>query len=452
MSAGRIAALRDADACIAHFNRDFVAKQPQRPSNSNVGHDDDDTFEVVSFDPKDFATRPLYAREEIVDWACRGEVTMIVSQPSVGPPALCLLLALAIVANRPDIIGEKELSYTGDVYYVCGERGDALDRRWEALLDQHGLREAELPHHLHIIKARPGKVFKFLRSEGIRGGNVDLTKQGAKIVDRIKANGNVAAIILDTAASLFEVSENDNGDMGAAYSLLNSIAAQTEAAVLISHHMTKAAGDGSAGDLMAARGGSAAPAAVSTSVNLTKLGKDAPLPPHIRDRTIQMAFTKTSETGSGSRRRYFRKSGHRIRTVDKRDGTPRPTTAVVPTPENITMGWGDPASEANLHNVLVAVQDAGAKGSPYRVRGAKVGPSGAAELAKQFEAEADDVQGTFNVLYGDKLIGQEQSEPSGKNGRTHKVWIITAAGELAIQAGLERRAVADAASEDEAAD
>jgi hypothetical protein len=388
---------------------------------------------LVSFAP-DAAEETLYARETINAYFCRGETTLVLAQPATGKTGLAITLTMAITANRPDLVGEKEFGNLGAVIYVSGEGGGgAIRRRRKGWLIRHKLEGATFPHE-PMFYEQPG--FKLVRSADGRGGHIQFTEDANDLsaeIERLRAGGiEVCLVLFDTMNACFDgVPENSNEAVGAAFGLIEQFSTKHDVAVGVFHHMPKTAGrSGGGGDMASSRGASAAYAAARNVITLTELAdeKKAKLPRNERDHVVQLDGAKCNE-GLWAPRQYFLRDSATLMVTDKRRDiiVPQPVPVIVPYKANF--GW-KPDGENERLEVMAALAAAMAAGTPLRTRGDKRSETQKAAdvLAERFGEPTKLVSETITALQAEGLIEIADSAPNAK-GDTYKAWLLSEAGE-----------------------
>lgn len=171
----------------------------------------------------DLLTQHQSQREVVIDGLLRlGEVMNVIASPKVGKSWLVLLLALC-VANGVAWLGRR----------VTKGRVLLLDNELHPETFAYRLRKVSEATGL----STDGIDFLSLRGQSMDLATLDtLTRSGRGI-----ASGCYSLVLLDALYRMLPAgtSENDNAAMTAVYNLADSIAASTNAAVGIVHHMSK---------------------------------------------------------------------------------------------------------------------------------------------------------------------------------------------------------------------
>lgn len=177
------------------------------------------------------ATAKQFAIEQIAPLA---EVTLFTGPGSSGKSLLGQQLATAAAA------GQKCLGLGVQpgpaIYLTCEDDADQLHWRQQHLCDAMGVPMATLAGKLHLISLR-GALDTHLCTFASDG---TLERQPAynRIEDMIRATG-AKLVFLDNVAHLFTGNENDRGQVTRFINLLNKLAGNTGAAILLIAHPNK---------------------------------------------------------------------------------------------------------------------------------------------------------------------------------------------------------------------
>lgn len=177
------------------------------------------------------ATAKQFAIEQIAPLA---EVTLFTGPGSAGKSLLAQQLATAAVA------GQKCLGLGVQpgpaIYLTCEDDTDQLHWRQQHLCEAAGVSMASLAGKLHLISLR-GVLDSHLCTFGTDG---TLERQPAyhRLEEMIKATG-AKLVFLDNVAHLFTGNENDRGQVTRFINLLNRLAGNTGAAILLIAHPNK---------------------------------------------------------------------------------------------------------------------------------------------------------------------------------------------------------------------
>lgn len=175
-----------------------------------------------------------------------GTVGALVAPGATGKSFLALQAAMSIACSVAggDLVGLRP-RHTGRVVYLAGEDPPpALINRLHAI-------------GRHLPANARAAIAEQLTLEPIMGErmNVMERRQLARVVERCAGS---RLVILDTLSRIHQLDENSNSDMARLIATLEHVAAQTGAAVLFIHHVSKgSARDGQADQQQAARGASA---------------------------------------------------------------------------------------------------------------------------------------------------------------------------------------------------
>lgn len=371
--------------------------------------DNDNTSDTFALIPlgRNASTAPLRERPRINPLLTRGEVTGLAAQGGGGKGALMLALALSIAAGKPELFGDnKPFKYAGDILIVSNEdAAEDLEKRRAGWLKHHSVDPGALTHEPYVVGV---PNFKAVEATGL---GVVLTESMDRLAGTIKAQRkagrDVCAVVLDTLNTVLAgIEENDNGMLGSAAVLLTTWAKQNNVAVLVLHHMPKAAGQtGGAGDAGALRGASALKDGLRNVVTLTKVDDKitARLPPPDRGRVFQLNGAKNNH-GNPDWSRFYRRQIVEIEVVDAEGREGREEVPVM-VPYTLNIGWAADSSNARIAVLsrLIAAEDAG---TPMRVRQYGETKGAADRIAVAEDAKAKDIQKTLELLEAGGFVVQ----------------------------------------------
>lgn len=175
-----------------------------------------------------------------------GTVGALVAPGATGKSFLALQAAMSIACSVAggDLVGLRP-RHTGRVVYLAGEDPPpALINRLHAI-------------GRHLPANARAAIAEQLTLEPIMGErmNVMERRQLARVIERCAGS---RLVILDTLSRIHQLDENSNSDMARLIATLEHVAAQTGAALLFIHHVSKgSAREGQADQQQAARGASA---------------------------------------------------------------------------------------------------------------------------------------------------------------------------------------------------
>lgn len=175
-----------------------------------------------------------------------GTVGALVAPGATGKSFWALQAAMAVACGVPggDLLG-LEPAAAGKVVYLAGEDPEpALLRRAHAI-------------GRHLTADAREEIAMNLQLLPVMGLRLDVMKS-SHLHSLIQLCSGARLVVLDTLSRVHGLDENSNGDMARLVSQLEHIAAQTGAAVLYLHHVSKgSAREGQADQQQAARGASA---------------------------------------------------------------------------------------------------------------------------------------------------------------------------------------------------
>lgn len=188
-----------------------------------------------------------------------GRLSLLIGESGIGKSTLALTAAASFASGRK-LLSPFAPNGGGRVLFLSGEDdAPVLRKRLEALEDAHGVKVPR--DRLHFVD----HVSPIIAVDGAGATHVTpawtaLRKKGA----------NYELVVIDPFVSWLEaVNENDAGTMGRLAENLKSLAAETGAAVLVSHHTSKHAALSL--EQGAARGSGALTAAARWVANLARV-------------------------------------------------------------------------------------------------------------------------------------------------------------------------------------
>ena len=178
--------------------------------------------------------KPQAKRFAIERLAPLAEVTLFTGPGSAGKSLLGQQLATAAAAGLP-CLGLAVISGPA-IYLTCEDDADQLHWRQAHISDSMGAPMASLAGRLHLISLRGELDNPLMVDHG--QGRLSPSPSYKRLVDTIRATGSKLAI-LDNVAHLFTGNENDRGDVTRFVNLLNRLAGETGAAILLLGHPPK---------------------------------------------------------------------------------------------------------------------------------------------------------------------------------------------------------------------
>lgn len=163
-----------------------------------------------------------------------GEVTTLNGPGSAGKSLLGQQIATCAAAGLP-CLGLQVIP-TAALYLTCEDDADQLHYRQERLCEALRVPMASLAGKLHLASLR-GALGNELATFG-HDGKMTPTAAFERLVRSINATGAKLAI-LDNVAHLFAGNENDRADVTRFINLLNKLAGETGAAIILLGHPNK---------------------------------------------------------------------------------------------------------------------------------------------------------------------------------------------------------------------
>jgi RecA-family ATPase len=165
-----------------------------------------------------------------------GEVTLFTGPGSAGKSLLAQQLCTVSAAGIGSCLGLDMIAAPA-VYATCEDDPAELHWRQSHICEAVGVPMASLAGKLHLVSLR-GELDNALGTEDEKG-NYAPSPTYHRLVATIKATGSKLAV-LDNVAHLFTGNENDRGEVTRFVNLLNRLARDTGAAILLIGHPPKA--------------------------------------------------------------------------------------------------------------------------------------------------------------------------------------------------------------------
>lgn len=194
------------------------------------------TKELEWLDLKALAGTTARPKEFIIPRiAPAGEVTLFNGPGSVGKSLLCQQLASAMAAGVPTL--GLELQKAPAIYVTCEDDADQLHFRQERIAEALGVDLEQFDGWLLLLslKGADGNALAYRAPDG----RLIAAPLYFKLRAKMQATGAKVAF-LDNLAHLFTGNENDRADVTAFVNLLNRLAGETNAAVILLGHPNKA--------------------------------------------------------------------------------------------------------------------------------------------------------------------------------------------------------------------
>lgn len=165
-----------------------------------------------------------------------GEVTMLFGPGSGGKSLLGQQMATAAAAGLGQCLG-LAINETPAIYLTCEDDAQELHWRQERLCEAAALSLPELHGKLHLVSLR-GELGNEL-AQFASDGRMTVTGTFARLSRTIR-EVSAKLTILDNVAHLFTGNENDRADVTRFVNLLNRLAGETGAAIILIGHPNKA--------------------------------------------------------------------------------------------------------------------------------------------------------------------------------------------------------------------
>lgn len=163
------------------------------------------------------------------------EVTLFTGAGAVGKSLLAQQFATALAAGLPTL--GLDLRQCPAIYLTCEDDADQLHWRQVHIAKALGVSLADLSSALHLISLRgePDNALAHFRSDG----RIVPAPLFARLFAFIRSS-SARLVALDNVAHLFAGNENDRGQVTAFVNLLNRMAGESGAAILLLGHPNKA--------------------------------------------------------------------------------------------------------------------------------------------------------------------------------------------------------------------
>lgn len=177
-------------------------------------------------------TQPPERRFIVDGWLARGTAALLVGEDGIGKSLLAQQLATCVAAGRP-FLG-MNVEQAAALYLTCEDDDDELWRRQRAINTSLGLPIDAAPAMLSSLVGVTGVDLGFYDQNGA----FQLSEVAKGIVSVAKSRG-AGLIVLDNLAHLFPGNENVRRDVAQFCAMLDRIAIDADATVLVLGHPSK---------------------------------------------------------------------------------------------------------------------------------------------------------------------------------------------------------------------
>lgn len=219
---------------------------------------------ITPFDPA-----ALPKREWVLErFLARGYLTGLVAPPGAGKTTLEIMMAIALAAGRPDILGWKFCVRQRVFLWNQEDEAVELKRRLAAVMLAFEISWDDLS-----VDGRPmlligsGVEAPLLIAKRAESGRLTASKEHAELIDLLRRE-EIGVAMFDPFVELHQAEENDNVEIAAVGRAFRAIAVKAHCAVLLSHHTRKppsGESTGHAGNMDSARG-------AGSLVGVTRMG------------------------------------------------------------------------------------------------------------------------------------------------------------------------------------
>ncbi|QYO75325.1 AAA family ATPase [Devosia salina] len=231
-----------------------IVNTPEKPFEPLVAANDNggNTPAIAMVPALDFDETEIPLRQWIIPGLLiRRHLSVLVAPPGAGKSLLTLQLALATA--RGEEWGGFVPRYPSRVLVVNSEDDvDEMRRRLAASVRSMGINKGDIADRIFLADDPSSIVVA-------RTDPKSKTVTRMPLVDELIAavrQQRIDVLVVDPFAETFEGDENSNSEVKWAAAIWREVARQTDCAVLLVHHVSKA-GSSSPGDMNAARGGGA---------------------------------------------------------------------------------------------------------------------------------------------------------------------------------------------------
>lgn len=208
-------------------------------------------------------------REWVLErFLARGYLTGLVAPPGAGKTTLEIMMAIALAAGRPDILGWKFCVRQRVFLWNQEDEAVELKRRLAAVMLAFEISWDDLS-----VDGRPmlligsGVEAPLLIAKRAESGRLTASKEHAELIDLLRRE-EIGVAMFDPFVELHQAEENDNVEIAAVGRAFRAIAVKAHCAVLLSHHTRKppsGESTGHAGNMDSARG-------AGSLVGVTRMG------------------------------------------------------------------------------------------------------------------------------------------------------------------------------------
>ena len=168
----------------------------------------------------------------------RGYVSVLASMGGVGKTSMQGVEAMAIATGLPLL--EEPIHETVNVWVINGEDPlEEMQRRFAAIMIHYNIKPEQIQGKLFLDAGRDLQI-QFAKQT--RDGILTDEDMLQFMVDEIKRK-NIGLVIIDPWVGFNDINENDNVAMNAAVAAARWVADQTDAAVVLTHHIRKTNGE-----------------------------------------------------------------------------------------------------------------------------------------------------------------------------------------------------------------
>ena len=187
------------------------------------------------FDPKNYGPRPFLYGTSIIS----GYITVLAAPGGQGKTSVLIVDILALCSGR-NLIGEAPVRPAVVLYHSAEDDAEEAGRRIAGAMTKYGLTAADLGGRLFVTSGR-GKGARRIKLARMGAKGPEEVPGAVDAIVELATSQKVDVIAFDPFAAVHDLPENDNAAMNFLLDLLRQIADRTGAAIVLTHHTSKAA-------------------------------------------------------------------------------------------------------------------------------------------------------------------------------------------------------------------
>lgn len=236
----------------------------------------------AGFDVKSIPTRQWVFGKRFL----KGYITATVGRAGVSKSTFSILSCLSVALDK-SLTGEQVHKGGGQVLIINNEdQKHEIERRFSAACQHYDIDFADVADRFHYMSGYDAETFTICTRDEL--GVILTTPNVPALIDYIIKH-NIVMLVMDPFISTHTANENDNGEIERVMDAYRHIAAKTNCAIELIHHVRKG---GEAGDAEATRGASSAVAAARNVTTLYKMSRKEAAELHIDFDTLGIMMVR----------------------------------------------------------------------------------------------------------------------------------------------------------------